>query len=117
MTHTPYGPPATQPGWAIALKVATTVSLVLIGAAAAAVAGFIGVVTYTGCFISCSGGNQAGGLVLYALALAFLVSGPVLARIMWRRARTPAAMAVWGALGLGVPLAYLLSSGVIGTLL
>lgn len=108
MTPTPYGPAATEPGWVTPLKIATAVSLVLVGAAAAAVAAFVGVIVYTGCFISCSGGNQAGGLLLYGLALALLLTGPALARLMWRRARTPASAKVWGALALGLPLGLVL---------
>jgi len=116
MTQTPYGPSTAQPGWVTPLKIATVASLVLVGAAAAAIAAFIGDVVYSGCFISCSGGNKAGGLALYALALALLLAGPAVARLMWQRARTPAEVRLWGTLAVGLPVALIAAFRVLGAL-
>jgi len=111
MTQMPYGPPATtEPAWwTTPLKALTATGLVLTGLAAAAVAGLISVIVYSGCFISCSDGNPVGGLLLGALAVALGLGGIALAVLMWRRARSPRAVAVWAALVLPVPVLLLLS--------
>lgn len=109
MTQTPYGPPATtDPAWwTTPLKALTATGLVLAGLAAAAVAGFISVIVYSGCFLSCSGGNPVGGLLLGALAVALALGGIAVAVLMWRRARSPRAVAVWATLVLPVPVLLL----------
>lgn len=105
MTQTPYGPPATTEPvwWTTPLKVLTATCLVLAGLAAAAVAGFLSVIVYSGCFISCGEGNPLGGLLLGALALALALGGIALAVLMWRRARSPRAVVGWAAVVLPVP--------------
>ena len=111
MTQTPYGPPATtEPAWwATPLKALTATCLVLAGLAAAPVAGFISFIVYSGCFISCSGGNPVGGLLLGALAVSLALGGIGLAVLMWHRARSSRAVDVWAALVLPVPVLLLLS--------
>jgi hypothetical protein len=111
MTQTPYGPPATtEPAWWITpLKALTATGLVLTGLAAGAVAGFISVIVYSGCFISCTGGNPVGGVLLGALALALALGGIALAVLMWRRARSPRAVVVWAAVVLPVPVLLVVS--------
>lgn len=125
MTQTPYGPPVVSapdalPGGLVAVKVVIALTLVLAALAGAALAGVVAAIVYSGCFLSCEPGNPTGGLLLGVLAVAVLVAGPWLARVMWRRACTPRGVAVWASvvLGLaGVGLLQSLLSGLLGGLI
>ena len=95
------------PGAMKALKVTMAVVLVCAGVGGAVVAGVIGAIVYTGCFIGCSDADPVGGVLLGLLAFVLLVGGPWLAIVMWRTARTWRAVKVWAGILLGLPALYL----------
>lgn len=74
-------PPARPAVW----KILLTVVVAVMGPPAAAVTAFFAAVTWSGCFIGCtsSGDHLAGGL-LWGLAIALLMTGPVLAATLLR---------------------------------
>jgi hypothetical protein len=82
MTQTGYFPPvpAQRPVW----RTVVTVLTILLGPPAAAVAGFAALVTWSGCFLSCSQPNHVTGGLLGLLAAGLLLSGPVLATALMR---------------------------------
>ena len=84
MTQSRYG--ETRPSPAL-WKVLLTALAALAGPPAAAVAAFVGAITWSGCFIECSSydqGDPVGGGLLLALAAVLAVSGPVLAAVLLR---------------------------------
>jgi hypothetical protein len=66
------------------LRVILSVAVVLAGVFCALVAGFIAMVTWSGCFISCTGENHAAGAALALLALLLLAAGPALVAALYR---------------------------------
>ncbi len=75
--------PAPEPrdvsvGWRVAAGLVAVVSL-----PAVVVAWFLAVITLTGCFVACdpSGADPIGGLLLMALAGAFVVAGAVCTKL------------------------------------
>ena len=100
--------PAPLPGWVVPVKVLTSMALVGSFLAAAAVAGFIATIVYSGCFLSCTGRNEVGGLLLWALAAVLVLAGPALSVLMWRTARSVQATAIWGAVVLGGPALWII---------
>jgi len=88
----PY-PPAFPTVWRIAL----TVVVAVVGPPTAAVLGFVAAVTWSGCFISCTGANHGGGFLLGLLALCLLAAGPVLAGVLLRSCG-------WVAATIGLPV-------------
>ncbi len=99
--------PIARSGAMKALKVTMAVVLVCAGVGGAVVAGVIGSIVYTGCFIGCSDADPVGGVLLGLLAFVLLVGGPWLAIVMWRTARTWRAVKVWAGILLGLPALYL----------
>ena len=105
-----YGPPnltprPVEPARDEAWRVVLVVLGCLFGPGAAAFAGFFGLITFTGCFLSCDGAAAdplAGGLLL-VLALGLLLSGPLLAWALIRRA-SAVLVAVLGTGGGGLAL-------------
>jgi len=82
MTELRYGPaPSTPAVWRYVLITLA----VLGGPPAAAVAAFVAVVTWSGCFLSCSEPNHPVGALLGLLAAVLAVSGPALAWVLLRR--------------------------------
>jgi low affinity Fe/Cu permease len=83
-----YGPPAPPPATARETvgKVLTVLASVF-GPPAAAVVAFLAAITWSGCFIECSQpvGDHTGGGLLWLLAIALLLLGPVLAASMVRK--------------------------------
>ena len=82
------GPPTPPPPSARESvgKVLTVLASVL-GPPAAAFAGFVGLITWSDCFLECGGqpDHLEGGL-LVALALGLLLAGPLLAAVLVRKA-------------------------------
>jgi hypothetical protein len=81
-------PQQTQPeprssAWPV-FRAILSVAAVLGFALAYVVAGFIAAVTWTGCFIECTGENHLAGGALAALAVALLAAGPALVALMYR---------------------------------
>jgi hypothetical protein len=75
--------PQHQEAWRIVLVV-----LACLGAPpAAAVAGFVAAIVWSGCFIECTGssGDHLAGGALFLLTLALLLLGPALAWLLLRR--------------------------------
>ena len=95
-----YGPP-TPPPAASARETAGKVLTVLasvFGPPAAAVVAFFAAITWSGCFIECSqsSGDHTQGGLLWLLAGALLLVGPVLAAAMVRKA-------TWVAVAIAAP--------------
>jgi hypothetical protein len=61
-----------------------SVAVVLVGGFCALIAGFVAMVMWSGCFISCTGENHAAGAGLALLALALLAAGPALVAALYR---------------------------------
>jgi hypothetical protein len=77
-------------------RVAVTTVVALLGPPAAAFVTFAASITWTGCFIECNidhRPNHPVGALLYLLAIALLLAGPVLAGWLLR-SRTAVALAV-----------------------
>jgi hypothetical protein len=75
---TPASEPSIAVGWRIAAGLLAVASLPAI-----LVTWFVGVITFTGCFIKCdeTTADPLGGMLLYWLAGAFLVGGAVCAKL------------------------------------
>ncbi|MDX6197903.1 MAG: hypothetical protein QOJ79_1054 [Actinomycetota bacterium] len=75
-------------------RVAATTVMALVGPPSAGFFAFWATVTWTGCFIDCNEAtdhpNPVGGGLLYALAIALLLSGPVLAWLLLRSGKAVA---------------------------
>lgn len=105
--YRPVAPPAVtptpSPGRTL-LRVVLALVLVLAGVLAAAVTAFFAAITWSGCFLSCEpgGGDELAGGLLGLLAVALLVAGPVLARVVWRRTATRP-VTLWAVLVLAGP--------------
>jgi hypothetical protein len=99
MTQTGYLPPvpAPRPVW----RAVVTVLASVVGPPAGAVAGFLSAITWSGCFLSCHEPDHVRGGLLGLLALALLLSGPVLAAALMRSAR-------WVAAAIAAPVVLLL---------
>lgn len=82
----------------------------LVGPPAGAVAGLVGAVTYSGCFLSCDEPRPLLGGALVLLGLLLLLAGPLLAALLLRRpvAVGLALVGILGGLGLGLSLAAFL---------
>ena len=81
------GPPAPPPSSMreTAGKVLTVLASVF-GPPAAAVAAFVGLIVWSDCFLSCGGGpDHVRGGLLFVLAGALLLAGPVLAATLVRK--------------------------------
>jgi hypothetical protein len=82
-----YGPPPTPPRTREAVGKVLTVLAAVLGPPAAAVTGFFGLITWSDCFIECSGNpDHLGGGLLIAVAIALLLAAPLLAATLVRRA-------------------------------
>lgn len=71
-----------------ALRAVIATGVIAAGGFGAFVAWFIGIVWYTGCFMSCSDPNIAGGIAMIVLAAALIggaVAGAGFAFYGWRR--------------------------------
>jgi hypothetical protein len=66
------------------LRAFLSVGAVLAGIAGFVVAGFIAIIVWTGCFLSCTGEDHVGGAALGLLAVASLAAGPGLVALMYR---------------------------------
>lgn len=79
----PTVPPQRQSAWPV-LRVMLSVAAVLGGAAGAVIAGFIAIVTWSGCFISCTGENHPAGAALAVLSIVLLAGGPATVAALYR---------------------------------
>ena len=77
----------------------------LVGPPAGVVAGFFGAVTYSGCFFSCEDPQPVLGASLVLLGLVLLLSGPLLAAALVRRAAAVGLAVLGVPLGLGLGVA------------
>jgi hypothetical protein len=77
-------PPAPRSSAWPVLRAILSVLVVLAGIAGFVIAGFIAVIVWTGCFLSCTGENHPGGAALGLLAVVFLAAGPGLVALMYR---------------------------------
>lgn len=77
---------SAKSGWPL-VRAFLAVTATVAGTAGAVVTGFIAVIVYSGCFISCEGGNHAGGAALALLAVASLASGPLATSGLYRSSR------------------------------
>jgi hypothetical protein len=66
------------------LRAILSVFLVLAGVLGFVVAGFAALVTWTGCFIECTGENHRDGGLLGVLAVVLLAAGPALVALLYR---------------------------------
>lgn len=100
--------PRTPAGTAWRVVLVGVISL--LSAGAGVVVAFIAAITWSGCFLSCTGENHVGGALLGLLALALVAAGPVLARGLFGRWSA----AVWTVLALVVvgPLGVVVVNGV-----
>lgn len=106
MTQTGYfAPPSLASHRPAIWRIVLTVVVAVLGPPSAAVAGFAAAVTWSGCFLFCTGANHGGGFLLGLLALGLLASGPVLA---WVLLRSSVWVAVTTVLPFLVVLAHLL---------
>ncbi len=108
MTELRYGPTSPAPGtWRTIVVALATLG----GPLAALVAGFVALITWSGCFLGCSSApDHTGGGLLGVLAVLLLVSGPVLAGLLLKRASAVG----WSVLGVvGVLAATVLKLGVL----
>ena len=82
-----YGPPAPPARTRVTVGKVLTVVFSVVGPPAAALVAFIAAITWSGCFIECTGdgGDHFGGALLGALAVALVLAAPVLAAILVRR--------------------------------
>jgi len=62
-------------------------AVIAAGICGAVIAGIIALITWSGCFIGCTGTNHAGGAALAILAAASLASGPLAVSGLYRSAR------------------------------
>jgi hypothetical protein len=79
----PPAPAARPSAWPV-LRVILSVALVLAGGFGFVIAGFIAIVTWSGCFIECTGTNHRAGAALALLAVALLAAGPALVAALYR---------------------------------
>ena len=101
-TPAPHAPaPAPRRGW---WRVALSVLVVVAGVAGAGIAGIIALITWTGCFIGCTGENHTGGALLGLLAAVSLASGPAAVSGLYRSGRWMWAAAAVLVLGIAVML-------------
>ena len=75
--------PRTDRQW---WRPALAVLVVLAGVAGAGIAGIIAIITWTGCFIGCSGENHLGGALIGLVAALSLASGPAAVSGLYRSA-------------------------------
>jgi hypothetical protein len=104
-------PPASAArpsAWPV-LRVILSVAAVLAGGFGFVVAGFIAIVTWTGCFIECTGTNHRAGAALALLAIVLLAGGPALVAALYR-SRTWLWVSAFAAAGGAVLMALGLAS-------
>lgn len=89
-----------------AVRVTVAAVLVCTGLAGALLAGALGYLEYTGCFMGCSDANRVGGVLLGLLGVGLLTGLPLLAALMWHTARSWLAVKVWAGVVLGGPALY-----------
>ena len=100
---TSYGPVTpVLPTW----RKAVPLVVAAVGTPAAGVTALFAAIVYSGCFLSCTGGDHTSGALLWLLAGAFLLAGPVSAALLTRSWRWPLA-----AVGSGVLSCLVLTSG------
>ena len=75
--------PASRSAWPI-VRAFLAVGAILGALFAAAIAAFASAVTWTGCFIGCTGEDHTTGALLAALAVALLSSGPLAVAGLYR---------------------------------
>jgi hypothetical protein len=76
--------PAPRPSAWPVLRALLAAVLVLAGLVGFVVAGFVALVTWTGCFIECTGGNHRAGGALALLAIVLVAGGPAINAAMYR---------------------------------
>ena len=92
--------PAPKREW---WRMALSVLVVVAGIAGAGIAGIIAAITWTGCFIACTGENHLGGALLGLLAALSLASGPAAVSGLYRSgAWMRAAVGVFGMGAFGI---------------
>ncbi len=69
-----------------ALLACVAVVVLLLGVGGALLAAFAALVTWSGCFISCTGENHVGGMLIAAVGVLSLASGPVAVSGLYRSA-------------------------------
>jgi hypothetical protein len=89
------------------LRALLAVSAVVLGVVGFLIAGAIGLITWTGCFIGCTGENHAGGAALALLAVVSLASGPAAVSGLYRSAAWMRAAAATAAAGVVLALLVL----------
>ena len=82
-TQPPKAPAVRRGAWPV-VRAFLAVGAVLGALFAAAVAAFASAVTWTGCFIGCTGEDHTNGALLAALAVALLASGPAAVAGLYR---------------------------------
>lgn len=103
----PAGQPAGRRASVEPWRVLLVVLGCLVGPPTGAIAGFFGAVTYSGCFLSCEQAQPVLGAALVLLGLVLLLSGPLLAAALLRRA-SAVGLAVLGIpVGFGLGLAVM----------
>ena len=75
--------PARPSAWPV-FKVLLSVAAVLIGGIGAVVAAFFAVITWSGCFLACTGTNHPAGGALALLAIGLLAGGPLTVSALYR---------------------------------
>jgi hypothetical protein len=65
------------------LRAVLAVAAVVASLLGALVAAFIAAITWSGCFIACTGENHAGGAALGVLAVLILAAGPVVVKALY----------------------------------
>jgi hypothetical protein len=76
--------PVSRPSAWPVFRAILSVAVILGCGFAYVIAGFIAAVTWTGCFIECTGGNHGAGAALGLLAVALLAAGPALVALLYR---------------------------------
>jgi len=61
--------------------------VIALGVAGAVIAAFIAAITWTGCFLACTGENHLGGALIGLIAAVSLASGPAAVSGLYRSAR------------------------------
>ena len=75
--------PVHGSAWRV-VRVIFAVFALLAGLLGFVMAGFAGIVTWTGCFIECTGGNHRDGGLLMLLAVVLLGAGPAVVAGLYR---------------------------------
>jgi hypothetical protein len=104
----PSAPGSRPSAWPVLRAMLATV-VVLLGVVGFVIAGLIALLTWSGCFIECTGTNHRGGFLLGLLAVTSLASGPAAVSGLYRSARWMWGAACTAAIG-GVLIALVLAA-------